>query len=105
MANIKNFGIAGVGSDVQFGKGGAKLVQTSGTFAAKNAAGNAFVTFQVADGVTGGDAITYQQHSNAVASINANANAISSTVSNTITAAGFAADGTCLLYTSPSPRD
>jgi len=93
MANIKNFGIVGVGAGVQFGKGGAQLIQTAGTFAAKNAAGNAFVRFQIADGSESGDAITFGQHTNAVTSINANVAAVASDVSNTITGAGLGADG------------
>ena len=76
MATIKNFGIAGVGSQVQFGKGGSQLVQTAGTFAARNASGNAFVRFQIADGAAGSDAVSFQQLTNAVALVdNAIANA------------------------------
>ena len=98
MANIKNFGIVGVGSGVQFGKGGAQLIQTSGTFAAKNAAGNAFVRFQIADGASDGDAITFNQLTNAVTLIDANAAAIQSELNNTQVGAGLAADGS---YTAP----
>lgn len=36
MANVKNFGIIGVGSDVQWGKTGPRLTQTAGTFQFKN---------------------------------------------------------------------
>lgn len=32
MANVKNFGLAGVGSDLQFGKAGARLINNAGTF-------------------------------------------------------------------------
>jgi peptidoglycan hydrolase CwlO-like protein len=98
MANIKNFGIVGVGSGVQFGKGGAQLIQTSGTFAAKNAAGNAFVRFQIADGASDGDAITFNQLTNAVTLIDANAAAIQSELNNTQVGAGLAEDGS---YTPP----
>jgi trimeric autotransporter adhesin len=38
MANIKNFGLVGVGSDVQFGKSGPRLINSSGVFAFRNAA-------------------------------------------------------------------
>lgn len=31
MASIKNFGLVGIGNDVQFGKGGARLVQDAGS--------------------------------------------------------------------------
>lgn len=98
MANIKNFGIVGVGSGVQFGKGGAQLIQTSGTFAAKNAAGNAFVRFQIADGVDAGDAATFNQLTNAVTLIDANAAAIQGELNNTQVGAGLATDGT---YAAP----
>jgi hypothetical protein len=99
MANIKNFGIVGVGSNVQFGKGGAQIIQTAGTFAAQNATGNAFVRFQIADGAATNDAVTYQQHSNAVASLNSNAAALGSLVSNARTGAGLNSDGS---YTAPA---
>lgn len=32
MANVKNFGLIGVGSDLQFGKAGTRLVNNAGTF-------------------------------------------------------------------------
>jgi hypothetical protein len=41
MANIKNFGLIGVGSQVQFGKSGPQLINNSGVFAFRNAAANA----------------------------------------------------------------
>jgi len=37
MANVKNFGLIGVGSDVQFGKTGPRLKQTTGTFQLRDA--------------------------------------------------------------------
>jgi hypothetical protein len=77
MANIKNFGMIGVGSDVQFGKGGVKLVSTNGTFAAKDAQGNAFVRFQIADGNSASDAVTYSQ-------LQATANAVADSVANAV---------------------
>jgi hypothetical protein len=40
MANIKNFGLVGVGSQVQFGKSGPQLINNSGVFAFRDA-GNA----------------------------------------------------------------
>jgi hypothetical protein len=40
MANIKNFGLVGVGSDVQFGKSGPRLINNSGVFAFRDS-GNA----------------------------------------------------------------
>ena len=37
MANVKNFGLIGVGSDVQYGKTGPRLKHTAGTFQFRNA--------------------------------------------------------------------
>lgn len=48
MANLKNFGIQGVGSDVQFGKGGTRLIAADGAFQFRNAANSALVTAQAA---------------------------------------------------------
>lgn len=42
MANIKNFGLVGVGSDVQFGKSGPRLINETGVFKFKKADGIAF---------------------------------------------------------------
>lgn len=46
MANVKNFGLVGVGSDVQYGKTGPRLKHTTGTFQFRNAtdAGDAALT-------------------------------------------------------------
>lgn len=43
MANVKNFGLVGVGSELQFSKGGSKVVQSSGDFSLRNAADSADV--------------------------------------------------------------
>ena len=58
MANIKNFGLVGIGSNVQFGKGGSQIVSAGGAFAAKSSDGNAFVRFQVATPTDAADAAT-----------------------------------------------
>jgi len=39
MSNVKNFGLVGVGTDVQFGKGGSRLINNAGTFNFKNSTG------------------------------------------------------------------
>jgi hypothetical protein len=98
MANIKNFGIVGVGAGVQFGKGGAQLIQTTGTFAAKNAAGNAFVRFQIADGASDGDAVTFNQLTNAVSSIGNTTTAIQTELDAVEAGAGLGTDGS---YVAP----
>lgn len=40
MANVKNFGLTGVGSDIQLGKGGARLASSEGVFNFKAANGS-----------------------------------------------------------------
>jgi hypothetical protein len=37
MSNLKNFGLVGVGTDVQFGKAGPRLINNAGTFVFRNA--------------------------------------------------------------------
>ena len=93
MANIKNFGIVGLGSNVQFGKGGAKLVQTEGTFAAKSADNSAFVRFAIANAVQNDDAVTLQQLNAAVAASGANLALLQGEVDRIEAGAGLAADG------------
>jgi hypothetical protein len=48
MSTIKNFGLAGVSSDVQFGKSGPRLTQTGGVFSLKNASAAALARLEVA---------------------------------------------------------
>jgi len=43
MANVKNLGLVGVGSELQFSKGGSKVVQSAGNFALRNAGDSADV--------------------------------------------------------------
>ena len=99
MANIKNFGIVGLGSDVQFGKGGAKLVQTAGTFAAKTADNAAFVRFAIANAVAADDAVTLQQLNAAVAAVSGDFDALQLELDATQVGAGLAADG---KYVAPA---
>jgi len=40
MANVKNFGLIGVGSDLQLGKAGTRLINNAGTFNFKAANGS-----------------------------------------------------------------
>lgn len=49
MANIKNFGLVGVANDVQFGKAGPRVMNVSGAFQFKDAAGTAFADVAAKD--------------------------------------------------------
>ena len=51
MANVKNFGLVGVGSDLQFGKAGTRLVNNAGTFNFKAADGSSDAAITLA-GIT-----------------------------------------------------
>jgi hypothetical protein len=51
MADVKNFGLIGVGSSLQFGKGSSKLVNNAGTFKFRNAADSGDVALMAA-GIT-----------------------------------------------------
>jgi len=57
MSNVKNFGLVGIGSEVQLGKGGAKLASETDKIVAKNEAG-ALTQIQVADPVAAQDVVT-----------------------------------------------
>lgn len=37
MANVKNFGLVGVGGDVQFAKSGPRIIPSAGVFQLRNA--------------------------------------------------------------------
>jgi len=51
MSNVKNFGLVGVGFDVQYGKGGSRLINNAGTFNFKNSTGSGDVAITTA-GIT-----------------------------------------------------
>ncbi len=57
MADTKSFGLTGVGSSVQLGKGGPKVKNNSGAIEARNAADNAYAVFRVGDPVGLNDAV------------------------------------------------
>src|SRR5476651_1352280 len=48
MANIKSFNLAGVGPQVQFGKGGLQIAQDSGAFAFRDHTNTTLVNVEVA---------------------------------------------------------
>lgn len=62
MANsIKQFGLGGIGSDVQIGKSGPRIVNTGGNLEVKDTA-DAYKNVRGADAVIADDLITYRQH-------------------------------------------
>jgi hypothetical protein len=72
MASIKNFGLQGVSSDVQFGKGGNRLVSSAGLFKLVDTS-NTAVRLSVANATAATDAVALGQLDAAVASLTANA--------------------------------
>lgn len=97
MANIKNFGLVGLGSDVQFGKNGARLIQTEGTFAAKTSDNSAFVRFAIANAVADSDAVTLEQMNAAVAAVAGDNSAIQAELDKTQESVGLNPDGSLTL--------
>lgn len=49
MADIKNYGLVGVGSSVQFGKGGAQIIQAAESFSLKTKNGDSLVNLSIAN--------------------------------------------------------
>lgn len=72
MANIKNFGIHGVGNDVQFGKGGNRVVSSNGQFAVVDTA-NAAVRVSIANAVVATDAVALGQLTDVANALTSNA--------------------------------
>lgn len=107
MANIKNFGIQGVGSDVQFGKGGNRLVSNSGVFSVLTSA-NAAAEIAIANATSLDHAVSLAQLTNVaniaaaadqalandISNTNANVAALASEIDAVETAVGLNADGT-----------
>jgi hypothetical protein len=80
MSSIKNFGIAGVGGDVQFGKGGNRLLSSGGTFSLVDTSSNP-VRLIVANAVSNGDAVALGQLSSVADALTGNISTVSSNVS------------------------
>lgn len=126
MAIIKNFGLSGIGSDVQLGKAGLRLKASAGTLSLRNAAdtANAGLTvgslqtgdFTVGTGATvnmGGnvltnigaavgntDAVNYQQMADAIATAvgDLDVTALQTEVNAIETAVGLNTDGTLAAF-------
>jgi hypothetical protein len=60
MANVKNFGLGGVASSVQLGKGGATLQGTSSHIVAMDPTGETLVNLQAADPQVANDVVTLE---------------------------------------------
>jgi hypothetical protein len=67
MAEIKNFGISGVGTNVQLGKAGPRLKVNAGTVEARNAADDSLAVIRAANAVTDNDVVTLAQLNTSVA--------------------------------------
>jgi hypothetical protein len=132
MANIKNFGLVGVATDVQFGKAGPRLINDTNVFTFKNAAGSAAAPINagnatiagltvgatatidmgankvtnVANGTANGDAINFSQLTaavaDAVAQAAANTTALQTEVNAIETAVGLGTDGTLVAFAAGS---
>ena len=55
MANIKNFGLVGIGNDVQFGKNGSRLIMSGADFHFRNAQDSDFANIKAKNLVVAGD--------------------------------------------------
>lgn len=58
MANTKNFGLIGVGNDLQYGKAGGRIIFDTDEFQVRNAGNDAFLALKIADPVDANDAVT-----------------------------------------------
>lgn len=89
MSNIKNFGLAGVGTDLQLGKAGPRLIQTGGVFTFKNAANSAFANIEIAAPTADGHAATRLFVNNGLSATRTGAGLNTSTGVYTANASGF----------------
>lgn len=75
----KNFGLVGIGGDVQFSKSGGRLVYSGSVFAVKNASGSSFVRLQVANASQISDAITKGQVDQAITNLQSEIDVLTNT--------------------------
>jgi hypothetical protein len=87
MANIKMFGLVGVGSDIQFGKGGPRIQRSTSLFRFRQSDGTTFTRVQIATPVDPEDATTKAYVDSANGSLQTELNT-------TQTGAGLNTDGT-----------
>lgn len=69
MANVKNFGLVGVGADLQLGKAGTRLINNAGTFNFKAANGTADAALTAA-GITSSGNVTLTTGNLALSALN-----------------------------------
>lgn len=82
MADIKNFGLAGVGPDLQLGKAGPRIKVNGSAFEARNSDGTALTTIRAANAVTGSEVVVLSQ-------LNSQVDILSNAITNSIVADGF----------------
>lgn len=98
MADIKNFSMAGVGSNVQFGKRGAKLVQTNGdAFAFRNAGETAFASVKVATPTVADHAATKGYVDSVVQGLDPKASVVAATTANITLSGEQTVDGVAVV--------
>jgi hypothetical protein len=73
MADIKNFGLVGVGSNVQLGKSGPRLKKNAETIEARTADDSSLAVVRAAPGVGNNDVVTLNQLNTSISNAVANA--------------------------------
>lgn len=81
MSSIKNFGLSGVGGDVQFGKGGNRLVSSGGAFSFVDPT-NLPVRLAVGNAVNVGDAVAFGQLQSLSNAVTGNVSALQANIAN-----------------------
>ena len=82
MADIKNFGLAGVGPDLQLGKAGPRIKVNGSAVEARNSDGTALTTIRAANAVTGSEVVVLSQ-------LNTQVDFLSNEIANSIVADGY----------------
>jgi hypothetical protein len=83
MADTKNFGLKGVGNDVQLGKAGSRINLSGSAIQARNAANSAFVNLKVLTPVADEDAATKLYVDNVAQGLDAKASVVCATTATT----------------------
>lgn len=99
MANVKNYGLSGISTVVEFGKKGQKLSSTGSTFGVYEANGTSLTNILVKDGAAPQDAVAFGQMNSAIST------AIGRLTAGLVYKGSFAADGATALPPDPSVGD